>query len=324
MSALSDALDEYLQLRRSLGFKLDRDEGRLRGFLSFLAGRGTSRITTALALQYATEQEPRTSQTKRGYLCAVRGFAQYLAGMDPSVEVPPPGLLGPCVSRVRPYIYSDEEIGRLLAAARSIPSSKRFFGRYDLKPWTLHCVLGLLAVTGMRLGEVLRLRSDDIDWLEGLLRVGETKFLKSRLIPLHQSTLRRLRAYAKRRDRFFVGRARKPDPEFFVSCHGHPFCSRHVGHDFRKLSMKIGLRAPGSSRGPRIHDMRHRFAVKTLLRWYRSGERVDRLLPVLSTYLGHSHVTGTYWYLSCTPELMAAAGERLEKRWKGGRHANAR
>jgi integrase/recombinase XerD len=324
MNSLSKALDDYLELRRSLGFKLERDETRLRRFISFLTGKGTSRITTTLALQFATEQKLRAPATKKGYLCAVRGFAQYLGGEDPEVEVPPLGLLGPCLSRVRPYIYSDEEIRRLLTAAWDIPSAKRFAGRYDLKPWTLHGVLGLLAVTGMRLGEVVGLRSEDIDWAEGVLTIGKTKFLKSRLIPLHPSTLAQLRSYARRRDRFFAQRAQGSLPRFFVTCSGNPFCAGQVGHDFRKLSRQIGLRAPGASHGPRIHDLRHRFAVLTLLRWYRSGKQVDRLLPVLSTYLGHSHVTGTYWYLSCTPELMAAAGERLEARWKGARHADDR
>ena len=324
MSALRQALDSYLELRRALGFKLERYATRLLRFISFLAGKSARRITTALALEFACQQAQRAPGTKKGYLCAVRGFARYLSGTDPAVEVPPPGLLGPCLSRLLPYIYSEEELRRLLAAALTIPSAKRFAGRYDLKPWTLHGMLGLLAVTGMRLGEVVRLRSEDIDWAEGILTIGKTKFLKSRLIPLHPSTLAQLRTYARRRDRFFASRAQGALPRFFVTCAGNPVGGGQVGHDFRKLSRQVGLRAPGQSHGPRIHDLRHRFAVTTLLRWYRSGKQVDRLLPVLSTYLGHSHVSGTYWYLSCTPELMAAAGARLEARWKGARHADQR
>lgn len=324
MNSLTNALTEYLKLRREFGYKLDRIETRLRRFLSFLDRKGTSRITTALALQFATEQKPRAPATKIGYLCAVRGFARYLAGLDSSVEVPPPGLLRPAQSRFRPYIYSDEEIRRLLTAALRIPSADRWSGRYGLKPWTLHCILGLLAVTGLRVSEVTGLKSEDIDWSEGVLRIENTKFLKSRLVPLHPSTLEQLRSYAKRRDRFFAGRAHGSCPRFFVTCSGTPCRRGNVGHDFRKLSGQIGLRAPGASHGPRIHDLRHRFAVMSLLRWYRRGQQVERLLPVLATYLGHSHVTGTYWYLSCTPELMVAAGERLETRWKGAHHANAR
>jgi integrase/recombinase XerD len=323
MNSLSNALTEYLKLRRDFGYKLDRLETRLRRFLSFLDEKGTSHITTALALQFATEQKQWAPRTKIGYLCAVRGFAQYLAGMDPTIEVPPPGLFKPALSRFRPYIYSEEEIRRLLAAALRIPSAERCMARYGLKPWTLHSILGLLAATGMRISEATGLKSEDIDWSEGVLRISSTKFLKSRLVPVHPSTLNKLRSYAKRRDRFFAKRAHGL-PRFFVTCCGTPCRRNNVGQDFRKLARQIGLRAPGAKHGPRIHDMRHRFAVVTLLRWYRSGTQVDRLLPVLATYLGHSRVTGTYWYLSCTPELMAAAGKRLERRWKGGHHASRR
>jgi integrase/recombinase XerD len=324
MSSLHHALIEYLELRRAFGYKLERVGTRLRRFLSFLDEKGTSRITTALALEFATEQTQRAQATKIGYLCAVRGFAQYLGGSDSTVEVPPPGLLKRSLNRFRPYIYSDEEIRRLLAAALRIPSRKRWSGRYGLKPWTLHCLLGLLAVTGLRVSEATGLESEDIDWSEGVLKIRSTKFLKSRLVPLHPSTLEQLRTYARRRDRFFAGRAQGALPRFFVTCCGTPCRRGNVGQDFRKLSRQIGLRTPGAKHGPRIHDMRHRFAVMTLLRWYRSGMAVERLLPVLSTYLGHSHVTGTYWYLSCTPELMAAAGKRLEARWKGAHHASRR
>ena len=322
MNTLGHALTEYLKLRRAFGYKLERIETRLRRFISFLDEKRTSRITTALALQFATEQSQRTQATRIGYLCAVRGFAQYLASIDSMVEVPPPGLLRPSLSRFRPYIYSDKEMRRLLSAALRIPSATRCVERYGLKPWTLHCILGLLAVTGLRVSEATGLEPEDIDWSEGVLKIRSTKFLKSRLVPLHPSTLKQLRSYAKRRDRFFADRAHGAFPRFFVTCYGTPCRRGNVGHDFRKLSCQIGLRAPGAKRGPRIHDMRHRFAVMTLLHWYRGGKQVDRLLPVLSTYLGHSHVTGTYWYLSCTPELMAAAGERLEARWKGGHHAS--
>jgi integrase len=324
MNSLHHALTEYLKLRRTFGYKLDRIETRLRRFISFLDAKRTSRITTALALQFATEQSQRAQATSIGYLCAVRGFAQYLASIDSRVEVPPPGLLRPSLSRFRPYIYSDKEIRRLLTAALRIPLATRCVGRYGLKPWTLHCILGLLAVTGLRVSEATGLQSEDIDWSEGVLKIKSTKFLKSRLVPLHPSTLKQLRSYAKRRDRFFADRAHGAFPRFFVTCCGTPCRRGNVGHDFRKLSGQIGLREPGAKHGPRIHDMRHRFAVTTLLRWYREGKQIDRLLPVLSTYLGHSHVTGTYWYLSCTPELMAAAGERLEARWKGLHHANSR
>jgi integrase len=178
----------------------------------------------------------------------------------------------------------------------------------------------LLAVTGMRIGEILNLQTADIDWSEGVLTIRNAKFGKSRLVPLHPSTLKALGTFVQHRDRFFA--RLRPQPEvsrFFVTSRGTGLRVTHIDRVFLSISRQIGLRAPDAGHGPRLHDFRHRFAIETLLRWYRDGEAVDRLLPVLSTYLGHTHVTGTYWYLRCTPELMAAAGERLERRWKGVR-----
>jgi integrase/recombinase XerD len=315
MSTLQQALSDYLALRRNLGFKLEREEMRLGCFLAFIEREKSPRITSRIALQFATRGESRSPLTMAGDLRAVRGFARYLLGVNPATEVPPPGLLGRCRNRFKPYIYSAAEIQRLLNAARNHPSSEKF----ALKPASLYCLLGLLAATGLRLGEALNLRPEDIAWSESLLRIRKAKFLKSRLVPLQPSTLRQLRAYAGRRDAFFVERPLRPESRFFVTSRGTPYSYTYVNMQFRELSRSVGLRAPDQSHGPRIHDLRHRFAVTTLLRWYRSGKQVDRLLPVLSTYLGHRNVTGTYRYLSLTPELMQAAGKRLEARWQGGR-----
>jgi integrase len=259
----------------------------------------------------------RSTSTQAGYLSAIRGFAQYLSGIEPKTEVPPTGLIRQG-HRPQPYIYSDDEIIRILDAARQHPSTPR----YALKPHTLYCLFGLLSVTGMRLTEALNLKPEDIDWAQGVLTIGRAKFQKSRLVPLHKSALRELRAHIKRRNQFFAERPwRQPVNRIFVSTHGGALTSNDVGEDFRMLTRQIGMRQAGASRGPRIHDLRHRFAVSTLLRWYRRGKNVDLLLPVLSTHLGHVFITGTYWYLTCTPELMEAAGKRLERRWKGGNHA---
>ena len=191
-----------------------------------------------------------------------------------------------------------------------------------MKPHTLYCLFGLLTLTGMRLAEALNLKAEDIDWEQGVLSVGRAKFQKSRLVPLHQSTLRQLRDYIKQRDQFFAARPwRQPVNRVFVSTHGTALTGPAMGDDFRMLTRRIGLRAEGASHGPRIHDLRHRFAVATLVRWYRTGKDVAPLLPVLSTYLGHVFITGTYWYLSCTPELTEAAAKRLDQRWKGANHA---
>jgi len=317
MKTLKRHLRNYLELRRGLGFDLGRVESRLKNFLEFIKTRRTQQITTALALEFALRSDHRAPGTQAGCLSAIRGFARYLSGIEPKIEVPPAGLvrLG---HRPQPYIYSDDEIIRILDAARRHPSTLR----YALKPHTLYCLFGLLTVTGMRLTEALNLKAEDIDWGQGVLSVGRAKFQKSRLVPLHPSTLRQLRDYLKRRDRFFAGRPwRQPANRVFVSTQGTALTGPEIGDDFRMLTRRIGLRAIGASHGPRIHDLRHRFAVATLVRWYRTGKDVAPLLPVLSTYLGHVFITGTYWYLTCTAELTEAAAKRLDQRWKGASHA---
>ena len=316
MNILEKHLRDYLELRRGLGFELGRVESRLRSFIAFMETKRTRQITTMLALEFTLHSD-RSASTQAGYLSAIRGFAQYLSGIEPKTEVPPTGLIRRG-HRPQPYIYSDDEIIRILDAARQHPSTPR----YALKPHTLYCLLGLLSVTGMRLTEALNLSLEDIDWAHGVLTIRRAKFQKSRLIPLHKSVLTELRAYIKRRNRFFAERPwRHPVNRIFVSTHGGALASRDVGANFRMLTRQIGIRKAGASRGPRIHDLRHRCAVSTLLRWYRRGKNVDLLLPVLSTYLGHVFISGTYWYLTCTPELMEAAAKRLERRWEGGDHA---
>jgi integrase/recombinase XerD len=317
VKTLRQHLGDYLELRRALGFDLGRVESRLKSFLDLLKTRRTRRITTALALEFALRTDHRSPSTQAGCLSAIRGFARYLRGIEAGTEVPPVGLVRRG-HRPQPYIYSDDEIIRILDAARAHPSTPQ----YALKPYTLYCLFGLLSVTGMRLTEALNLKAEDIDWAQGVLSVGRSKFQKFRLVPLHSSTLRQLRDYIKRRDRFFAARPwRQPVNRVFVSTHGAALTNTDIGYEFRRLTRRIGLRAVGASSGPRIHDLRHRFAVATLVRWYRTGKNVAPLLPVLSTYLGHVFITGTYWYLTCTPELMEAAGERLENRWKGVTYA---
>ncbi len=317
MRTLQRHLTDYLRLRRALGFELVRVESRLKNFLEFLKTKRSRRITTTLALEFALRSDHYSPSTQAGCLSAIRGFARHLSGLEPKTEVPPPGLVRRG-HRPQPYIYSNDEILRILEAARRHPASPR----YALKPHTLYCLFGLLSVTGMRLTEALSLKSEDIDWAQGLLSIGRAKFQKSRLVPLHASALRQLRAYILRRDRFFAERPwRQRVDRIFVATHGAALTSNEVGNDFRMLTRRIGLRADDAGQGPRIHDLRHRFAVSTLLRWYRTGRDVAPLLPVLSTYLGHVSITGTYWYLTCTPELTAAAARRLNRRWEGASHA---
>lgn len=307
MNNLSKAIHDYLALRRSLGFKLTRHEAELPKFADFLAKRRARHLTTALALEWATQLAHHQPHTWASRLSRVRGFARYWSATDPLTEIPPLGLLPYRPPRAHAYFYSDEEIRRLLRAAKSLPP------HHPLHPWTYHCFFGLLAVTGLRLSEALNLRIGDMDWFEDILTIRDTKFGKTRLVPLHPSTRKVLAAYAKRRDRLFTTGA---ETHFFLNRNGNRLDKGQVHRTFYALSRRIGLRAPSASRGPRLHDFRHRFAIETLLRWYRNGKDPKRCLPILSTYLGHAHVTDTYWYLTGTPELLGAAGKRLEKRWE--------
>jgi integrase len=307
MKNLRKAVQDYVALRRALGFKLEKVEVGLLDFVSFLKRQGSSHITTACALQWATRPSHVQPFVWAQRLSYVRGFARHWSATDPRTEIPPWRLLPYRPSRARPYLYSEEEIRRLLKAAQSLPS------RHPLRPWTYYCLFGTLVVTGLRLGEVLKLRSRDTDWSEGVLTIRDTKFGKSRLVPLHPSTCKVLAAYANRRNGSFDTRG---EAHFFVNQKGNRLDKGDVYRTFYTLSRQIGLRAPTASHGPRLHDFRHRLAIQTLVQWYRSGQDVERLLPVLSTYLGHAHVTDTYWYLSASPELMGLARERLDRRWE--------
>lgn len=307
MTPIGQAIQDYLALRRGLGFKL-RDAGIcLAKFAAFLEARGAAHITTALALEWIQQRPSAQPDTWAQRLGHIRGFARHHRVSDPKTEIPPPGLLPFHPKRARPYLYSEEEIAHLLRCALELPSTG------GLRPWTYHCLLGLLSVTGMRIGEAIRLQLDDVDLQEGLLTIRGTKFGKSRLVPIHRSTQAVLEQYRARRERFLAGRSASA---FFITSRGHPLDSGDIHRTFYKLSRRIGLRGETASHGPRLHDFRHRFAVQTLLRWYRSGEDVERRLPVLSTYLGHVHVADTYWYLSACPELMGLAVARLEQRWE--------
>jgi integrase/recombinase XerD len=308
MTKLRKAIHDYLELRRGLGFKLEKHEVALQEFAAFLTGKHSARITTALALEWATRHADHQPYMWAARLSMVRGFARYWSATDPRTEIPPLSLLPYRPRRAQPYLYSKLEIRRLLRAAKSLSP------HHPLRRWTYHGFFGLLAVTGLRLSEAQNLRIKDIDWSEGILTLRDTKFGKSRLVPLHPSTRKVLAAYSKRRDRLFPAR---PETHFFVNQNGNRLDKGDIHRIFYALSRQIGLRAPSASRGPRLHDFRHRFAVETLLRWYRNGRDPKRCLPILSTYLGHAHVTDTYWYLTGTPELLGAAGKRLEKRWEG-------
>lgn len=308
MSRIEKAISEYLAVRRRLGFGLRLEGGALYRFASFLKHHGASHISTRLALAWATSATNAQPPQWANRLAMVRRFARYHAATDPRTEVPPDGLLPHRYRRVRPYLYTDEEVLKLIATTRDLPS------RLGLRSATYATIFGLLAATGMRMSEPIALDRPDVDLDRGILTIRFTKFRKSRLIPLHPSTCAALRKYASRRDRVVQN---VKAPSFFISEWGTRLTEWSVRWTFVQMSRRMGLRKPDDPRGPRLHDLRHRFAVRTLLRWYRAGIDVQQRLPRLSTYLGHAHVADTYWYVSSTPELLRLAAERMERREKG-------
>jgi len=304
MSELQTALQEYLNIRRQLGFKL-RDEGSiLPKFVLFVEQEGASFITRDLALRWAMQPKDVLPARWADRLRMVRLFAQYQSAADPRTEILPQGLLPYYYHRKAPYIYTDKEIKRLLEAVKQLPS------KIGLRPYTYYTLFGLLAVTGMRMSESVSLQCKDVDLTQGILTIVQTKFGKSRLLPLHPSAQRVLKQYECRRDRICPN---PQDPNFFLSESGSRLTGGNVRHTFVKLSRQVGLRGPHASHGPRLHDLRHAFAVRTILNWYREDIDVERQLPKLATYLGHTHVHDTYWYLSAVPELMQLAIKRMEK-----------
>ncbi len=304
MNELRKSLEEYLAVRRKLGFKLQRTGKLLYDFVIFIEEEGVSFITAELSLRWATQSSGYQTAWSAQRLSIVRGFAKYQSVMDPRTEVPSQELLPYRYHRRPPYIYSNDEATRLIKATQQLQSP------LGLRAATYSTVFGLLVVTGMRISEPIGLNRKDVDLISGILTVYKTKFGKSRLVPIHLSTQKALQQYESLRSRIFP----KPETEsFFISEQGSRLTDWTVRSTFVKLSRQIGLRGPHDSYGPRLHDFRHSFATRTLLAWYRNGMNVDRHMPELSAYLGHAHVTDTYWYLSAVPELMQLAAMRLEQ-----------
>ena len=311
MTTLRQAVQEYVLMRRNLGFKL-RDAGKgLLDFVSFLEQHRASYITQALALAWA--QRPLDVQPAHWAqrLSFVRGFARYRSATDPRTQIPAQGLLPFRPKRARPYLYSDDEIQRLLSAALKMPYR---WERAKLRPWVYHCLFGLLSVSGLRVSEARNLELQDVDLKTAVLTIRGAKFGKARLVPLHRSTCRVLAGYIRRRNLHW--RQRAVSEHLFVSSSGRRLNGADIRETFCALSRQIGLRGLSDSHGPRLYDLRHRFATNTLVRWYRSNQDPERKLPLLSAYLGHGHVADTQWYLSGSPELMREAMRRLEHRWE--------
>jgi integrase len=311
MNTLRQAVQEYLSMRRHLGFKLQKDGEALLDFVTFMEQKHAPYITAALALDWA--QQPTNVQPAHWAqrLSFVRGFARYRSASDSRTQIPSPGLLPFKPKRARPYLYSDEEINSLLCAALNM--SHRY-NSCALLPWVYYCLFGLLSVTGLRLGEAQNLKVQDVDLEAAVLTVRNAKFGKTRLVPLHTSTCNVLADYIARREHHWGGRP--VSSYLFVSSWGNRLDSGQIHRAFYVLSRQIGLRGESDSHGPRLHDLRHRFATNTLVNWYQSGQDPERRLPLLSAYLGHVHIADTQWYLEGTPELMREAMRRLEHRWE--------
>lgn len=304
MSDLRNAMEEYLALRRALGFQLVLAGAALHRFVSFLEKEGVSVVTTKLALRWATQPRLPNPTQWANRLCIVRRFALYRSMSDPRTEIPPLGLIPYHYSRKTPYLYSDAEIIQILKAAKKLPSTTGF------RAETYSTLFGLLAVTGMRMSEGIHLNLEDVDLSRGLITINRTKFGKSRIVPVHPSTQRKLQKYIRRRATYYPVTTTK---RFFISEHGTPLTTGTVRQTFIAISRQIGLRWPQESHGPRLHDLRHRFAVKILNDWYRADVDAERNLPKLATYLGHTHVSSTYWYLTATPELLHRVAKKLDR-----------
>lgn len=308
MSELEQALSDYLQLRHSLGHEVAEAGWLLPDFVRYLDAHDCPTVTIQAALGWA--QPPVTGTlTSMGprRMTAARGFARYLSGIDARTEVPPFGLMPHRQRWRKPFIYTPADIDAVMSQTRSIES--------PLRAATYNTLIGLLASSGLRIGEAIRLDRTDIDWADGVLLIRESKFGKSRLVPLQTSTMQALADHARLRDEL---QPRPKVPSFFVSLTRNRISYAGVCQTFRRLVDNAGVGADTPC-APRLHDLRHTFAVRTLLGWYRTGEDVQARIPSLSTYLGHREPASTYWYLSAAPELLALAAARQDTAWSAAR-----
>ncbi|HYN65000.1 MAG TPA: tyrosine-type recombinase/integrase [Candidatus Limnocylindrales bacterium] len=301
MSDLRQAAEEYLAIRRALGFKFALQGRLLLQFVSYMQDIGASALTTDVAVAWAKAPADADPAWWGQRLTVVRGFARHLHAIDGTCEVPPTDVLPAHFRRAVPYLYSEDEIAGLIGAAGALLP--------PLRGETYATLIALLAVSGMRIGEAIRLERQDIEWDQQLLVVRAAKHGKSRQVPLHPSAMAALSAYGSRRDQLCP---RPGTPSFFLSARGVALAHRSVCATFRRIVTDAQI-APGRTpRPPRLHDLRHGFCVHTMLDWYRDGVDVEAVMPRLSTYVGHAKPSATYWYLEAAPELLALAAGRLE------------
>jgi integrase/recombinase XerD len=302
VTGLDRAVQDYLALRRSLGYQLRQESRLLAGLAGYLQARGLDRVTVEAAVGWATQPEAASPAWHARRLAAVRGFAAYLATINPASEVVPRGLLPGRTSRTTPYLYSPAQIQALMAAARRLAC--------PLRAATFETFIGLMAATGLRTGEAMALNRADADLGDGVLTVRCSKLGKSRQVPLHPTTTAALAGYAAQRDQLCP---HPGTPAFFLSGAGTRLNHTNVSTTFAALLAGAGITAGPATRRPRPYDLRHSFAVATLAGWHAQGADTQARLPVLATYLGHAQPSSTYWYLQAAPELLSAAAARLER-----------
>jgi integrase len=306
MSTLSGHVEDYLRLRRALGYKLERAGHLLPQLVAYLEAAGSATLTAELAISWARLPSDARPNHWAARLSVARGFARYLQTVEPATEVPPAAVFPARRHRPAPYLWSQHDIQRLLDGARAL--------RPRLRAATHEALFGLLAVSGMRIGEAVGLDRDDVAFDTGVITIRHAKFDRSRLVPLHPTTTAALRTYATERDRLWRPRT---STAFFVSGAGARLGRSDVAKTLRGITTAMGLRS--DTVRPTTHQLRHSFAVRTLVDWHRSGVRVDEHIATLSTYLGHVSPADTYWYLSASPELMALAADRLDACFGTGR-----
>lgn len=302
MTGLAEHVEDYLRIRRALGYKLERAGHVLPQLVDYLQGAGASTVTTDLAIAWARLPDKAQPAHWAARLAVARGFAAYLQTIDPATEIPPAGVFPARRHRPTPYLWSTADVVRLLKEADRL--------RPRLKGATYQALLGLLAVTGMRLGEALAAQRADVDLADAVVTIQHAKFDRVRIVPLHPTAAQVLARYATERDRL-CPTARSTT--FFISTTGGPLDRSSVDRTLRMLTTQLGIRTPTVR--PRAHDLRHRFAIDTLIGWQQADVDIDQNMPVLSTYLGHVAPSDTYWYLSAVPELMALTARRLDARY---------
>lgn len=312
MTPLAQAVDDYVAMRRALGYQLTEHGRVLPQFARFLDQRSEPLITTALALEFAMLPAEASVVWWHQRLAIVHGFARYLQAFDTRHEVPPSDLLPAARRRARPYLFSETEIEAMLQAARLM--------RPPLRAASCEALIGLLAVSGMRVSEACGLDRAEVDLTERTLTVRHSKNGRSREIPLHPSTVAALERYARTRDELCPN---PTDPAaFFLTGGGGRPIRQTVGHWFDRLRDATGLDQETLGRRARLHDVRHSYVLRVLLDWYRDGVDVEAQLPRLSTVLGHVHPSDTFWYIEAAPELLALACERLERTWETSSQAD--